>query len=613
MTFESGVVAARSTELARRWSFGPRIEEDGVRFRIWAPKHRQIGLAVEGHEETLPMTALADGWHETLCADARPGTRYRFELPDGLRVPDPASRHQPQDVHGPSEVVDPDAFRWSDEGWRGRPEAELVVYELHLGAFTQEGTFRAAIERLDHLAGLGVTALQLMPVADFPGSRNWGYDGTLIYAPDSAYGRPEDFKALVEAAHAKGLSVLLDVVYNHLGPDGNYLPAYAPVFDDRRPTPWGGAINYDAPQNRPLRDYVIENALFWIEEFHLDGLRFDAVHAISDESEEHLLDEMARRIRRETTGRTVHLILENEDNEASLLTRGADGRPLAFSAQWNDDVHHVLHAAATGEDFAYYADYAGDTGKLVRALAEGFAFQGEKMPYRGAPRGEPSAGLPPTAFIAFIQNHDQIGNRAFGERITTLAPPAAVKAAAAIYLLGPQVPMLFMGEEWGAKEPFPFFCDFPGELAHKVREGRREEFARFPQFRDPATRDRIPDPCAAETFRSAKLDWMGPEHEPGRKWLAWYRRILAVRRQEVVPLAGRITSGGEATIHGERCFEIVWAGRLRLAANLGATACKAGETAGRMIWLEGSRDGEILAPWSVEWSIPSQEDSSEGP
>jgi malto-oligosyltrehalose trehalohydrolase len=604
MTLEAGVIAAQSRNPARRWSFGPRIEEGGVRFRIWAPKHRQISLAIEG-DGTEPMAPLADGWHEVLRAGAGPGTLYRFELPDGLRVPDPASRHQPQDVHGPSEVVDPGLFRWSDGEWQGRPEAELVLYELHLGTFTEEGTFRAAIERLDHLVALGVTGIQLMPVADFPGSRNWGYDGTLIYAPDSAYGRPDDLKALVDAAHVRGLSVLLDVVYNHLGPDGNYLPTYAPIFDDRRPTPWGGTINYDAPQNRPLRDYVIENALYWLEEFHLDGLRFDAVHAISDESEEHLLDELARRIRRETAGRTVHLILENEDNEASLLTRGADGRPLAFSAQWNDDVHHVLHAAATGEDFAYYAEYAGDTGKLVRALAEGFAFQGEEMAYRGSPRGEPSADLPPAAFVAFIQNHDQIGNRALGERITDLAPADAVRAAAAIYLVGPQIPMLFMGEEWGAKEPFPFFCDFAGELADKVRDGRREEFARFPQFRDPATRERIPDPCAAETFRSAKLNWREPEEAPGREWLDWYRRILAVRRREVVPLAGRITSGGVATLHGERCFEVVWAGTLRLTANLSEKPCKGGEQKGRRIWLEGSRDGDILAPWTVEWSILS--------
>ena len=602
MALEAQAVAPAPMTPARRWSFGPRIEENGVRIRIWAPKHRRVDLAVEGRE-SAPMTALPDGWHEAVLADAGPGTLYRFELPDGLRVPDPASRYQPQDVHGPSEVIDPAAFRWTDMGWQGRTEAETVVYELHLGTFTQAGTFSAAIARLDHLLDLGVTAIQLMPVADFPGSRNWGYDGTLIYAPDSTYGRPDDFKALVDAAHARGIMVFLDVVYNHFGPDGNYLPTYAPIIDDRRRTPWGGAINYDAPQNRPVRDYVIENALYWIEEFHLDGLRFDAVHAISDDSEEHLLDEMARRIRHETAGRSIHLILENEENEASLLTRGADGRPLAFSAQWNDDVHHVLHSAATGEDFAYYADYAGDTGKLVRALAEGFAFQGEEMAYRGSSRGEPSAALPPSAFIAFIQNHDQIGNRAMGERISALASEEAVKAACAIYLLGPQIPMLFMGEEWGCDAPFPFFCDFEGALAQTVREGRRNEFARFPQFRDPKLRERIPDPCALETFLSAKLDWPGADREPGRERLAWYRKILAVRRQEVVPLIGRLTRGGTATIHGERCFEIAWGGVLRLAANLGPTASAAGKPKGRRIWLEGSREDERLGPWSVEWSV----------
>ena len=476
----------------------------GTRFRLWAPACQRVDLLVEG-QAPRPMIGLAEGWRELLLDEAGPGTLYRFGLPDGMKVPDPASRFQPRDVHGPSEVIDPAGYRWTDADWNGRPWHEAVLYELHVGAFTPEGTFRAALGKLGHLASLGVNTIEIMPIADFPGRRNWGYDGVLPYAPDSSYGRPDDFKALVEAAHARGISVLLDVVYNHFGPDGNYLSAYAPgFFTDRHKTPWGAAINYDGGHSRPVRDFAIHNALYWIEEFHLDGLRLDAVHAIMDDSEPDLLQELALRVRAAATDRPLHLILENEDNVASRLLRSDRARPDRYTAQWNDDVHHVLHVAASNEGSGYYVDYLGDTEKLGRALAEGFAFQGEVMPYRGRERGEPSASLPPDAFVAFIQNHDQIGNRAFGERIGAFAPAETVRAIAAVYLLSPQVPMLFMGEEWASAQPFPFFCDFEGDLADAVRNGRREEFARFPEFRDPAMRERIPDPLAEATFRSAK-------------------------------------------------------------------------------------------------------------
>jgi maltooligosyltrehalose trehalohydrolase len=350
-----------------------------------------------------------------------------------------------------------------------------VIYELHVGTFTPEGNFQAIIGKLDYLVDLGVTAIEMMPIADFPGRRNWGYDGVLPFAPDSIYGRPDDLKALVDAAHACGIMVFLDVVYNHFGPDGNYLAAYAPqFFNNNRTTPWGAAINYDGPHSRPVRDFAIHNALYWIKEFHLDGLRLDAVHAITDLGPRHLLDELAERVRAAAGARHVHLILENEENAATTLLRNARGQPLHYTAQWNDDLHHVLHVAATGEAAGYYREYKGDTDKLGRALAEGFAFQGEMMAYRGKPRGESSAHLPPGAFVAFIQNHDQIGNRAFGDRLGRIAPPEAVRAVAAMYLLAPQTPMLFMGEEWGASHPFPFFCDFGGELSGAVRNGRRE-------------------------------------------------------------------------------------------------------------------------------------------
>jgi malto-oligosyltrehalose trehalohydrolase len=596
----------------RAWSHGPRLQAGGgVHFRLWAPGVEHVDLVLEDGAEVVPMWRGEDGWRAADHARSAPGTRYRFRLPDGRLVPDPASRFQPGDVHGPSEVIDPAAFAWTDAGWTGRPWHEAVLYELHVGTFTPEGSFRAAIGKLDHLADLGVTALEIMPVGDFPGPRNWGYDGVLPYAPDSSYGRPEAFKALVDAAHARGLMVLLDVVYNHFGPDGNYLPAYAPaIFTERHQTPWGAAVNFDGPDSGPVRAFVVENALYWLAEFHLDGLRLDAVHAIVDDSPTHILDELAQRVRAETFGRPIHLVLENEENSARLLERRPSGAPRLYTAQWNDDVHHVLHVAATGEGQGYYADYLGDTEKLGRALAEGFAFQGEVMPYRGRPRGETSADLPPDAFVAFVQNHDQIGNRAFGERIDALAPPEAVRAVGAVCLLLPQVPMLFMGEEWGAAQPFPFFCSFDGELGEAVRQGRRQEFARFPQFQDAAARERIPDPQAEATFLSAKLDWDALPTGPHAGWLAWRRRLLACRREWVTPhiqdIHGR---SARYSVIGQGAVGVSWAiggeGVLSLDANLSPHAvADFAEPEGEVFWTEGDvgQDG-VFGPWAVRWSL----------
>jgi malto-oligosyltrehalose trehalohydrolase/4-alpha-glucanotransferase len=589
--------------------FGAELQANGaVRFRLWAPPHGNLRIELDG--ETLAMETVGEGWHELVTDRARAGTRYRFVLPDGLGVPDPASRYQPEDVHGPSEVIDPSAYSWGDAAWNGRPWEEAVIYELHIGAFTPEGTFRAAIAKLDHLVALGVTAIEVMPIADFPGCCNWGYDGVLPYAPDDSYGRPEDLKALVEAAHARGLMMLLDVVYNHFGPEGAYIHPIAPqIFTDRHKTPWGAAVNFDGSASGPVREFVIHNALYWIEEFHLDGLRLDAVHAILDDSPQHLLEELAERVRAAAAGRHIHLIIENEENQARRLMRSEGGEPRWYTAQWNDDVHHVLHVAAAGETKGYYVDYKGDTEKLGRALAEGFAFQGELMPYRGRPRGAPSAELPPTAFVAFIQNHDQVGNRAFGDRITDFAPAAAVRAIAAVYLLLPQIPMLFMGEEWGAAQPFPFFCDFGPDLADAVRKGRREEFARFPEFQDPAMRERIPDPMSEQTFASAKLEWRDIERAPHASWLEWYRRVLAIRHAEIVPRLAGIRAGGRYEVLGESAVLASWelggGETLTLAANLSATpAPGVPAKPGRVIWQEGEtgQDG-VLGPWAVRWSI----------
>jgi malto-oligosyltrehalose trehalohydrolase len=557
------------------------------------------------------MAAIGDGWHELETDRAAAGSMYQFVFAEGARVPDPASRFQPRDVHGPSEVIDPAAYEWRDAGWKGRPWHEAAIYELHIGAFTPHGTFLAAIDKLDHLTQLGITAIEIMPVADFAGSRNWGYDGVLLYAPDSSYGRPEDLKALVDAAHERGLMVFVDVVYNHFGPDGNYLRLYAPqFFTSRHKTPWGDAVNYDGESSANVREFVIQNALYWLEEYHFDGLRLDAVHAIIDDSPKDLLTELAERVRAAFTGRPVHLILENEQNQASRLERKPGDGPRWHTAQWNDDVHHVLHIAVTGEESGYYADYKSDTDKLGRALAEGFAFQGELMQYSGRRRGEPSAHLPPDAFVAFIQNHDQIGNRAFGERLGALAPPEAVRAAASVYLLLPQIPMLFMGEEWNAAEPFPFFCHFDGELGEAVRKGRREEFARFPEFQDPVKRARIPDPQAWETFASAKLNWEDARSAENAEWIDFYRRAFEARRRHIVPQLATMTGNAcRYEIIGDGAVVVRWRlperGVLTLAANLSkARVTNFPRANGVLVWQQGETGADgAFGPWAVRWSV----------
>ncbi|QYJ16552.1 Malto-oligosyltrehalose trehalohydrolase [Rubrobacter xylanophilus DSM 9941] len=572
-----------------------------TRFTLWAPAAGGVELVLEGGARRMER---GENGLFTLVAEAPPGTRYRYRMEDGTEVPDPASRFQPEDVHGPSAVVDPACFEWGDEGWRGRPWHEAVVYELHVGTFSPEGTYEGVAERLDHLVELGVTAVELMPLADFPGLRGWGYDGVLPYAPDSSYGTPEGLKGLVQAAHERNLMVFLDVVYNHFGPQGNYLPLYAPqFFTPEHETPWGDAVDFGREM---VREFFLHNALYWLEEYHLDGLRLDAVHAIFDDPERHFVRELARRVR-EGPGRDrhVHLVLENDANAASLLRDGA-------AAQWSDDLHHALHVALTGEDSGYYADYAPSPVRhLGRALAEGFAYQGEPSQHRGGERrGEPSADLPPTSFVAFLQNHDQVGNRAFGERITALAPPKAVRAAAEIYLLSPQIPLLFMGEEWAASAPFLFFCDFGGELARAVAAGRREEFAAFPEFSDPATRERIPDPNAPGTFEASRLDWGEREAPEHAAWVELYRTLLSVRRERIVPLLSGTPGSTAWRTVGGRGLETRWnlagGARLALRANLGPGPLGGfGSPEGELLYAtEGAQDAERELPgWSVVWHL----------
>ncbi len=585
--------------------FGPLAVPGGTRFRFWAPKMSRPRLAIEGREP-LAMQPAEPGWFEATVA-AGPGTRYRFLLDDGAAVPDPASRFQPEGPHGPSEVIDPAAYRWRQADWTGRPWAETVLYEMHVGTFTGEGTYAAAARRLADLADLGVTAVELLPLSTFSGRHGWGYDGVLPFAPHPAYGRPDELKAFVDEAHRLGLQVFLDVVYNHFGPDGNYIPRHAPVFTAKHASPWGEGVNVDDEGSADVRDFFEENAAYWIDEYFMDGLRFDAVHAIVDESPVHLLEELATRVRRVGGERHVHLVLENGDNEPRWLD-GGQGTPGRYDAQWNDDIHHALHAALTGEDGGYYRAFAEEAGLLPRAVAEGFARVGQTLADEVQP-GEPSGHLPPSAFVSFLQNHDQVGNRALGDRITSTVPDhGKVRAAAAVYLLAPQIPMLFMGEEWAASTPFPFFCDFDEPLAEAVRKGRREEFARFPEFSDPAVLARLPDPVARSTFEAAKLDWREREADGHRDMLDWYRRILAVRGREIVPLVPRIRRGGRATDLGDRAFTVRWevegGGALHLLANLSpAPVGYEARDLGRTVWTEGAAGERSAAPWSVRFAV----------
>jgi malto-oligosyltrehalose trehalohydrolase len=547
--------------------FGAQVLPDGVRFRLWAPAQRAVSVQVDG-AAPLAMRAAGDGWHE-LTATCRSGARYAYVLDDGARVPDPASRFQPDDVHGDSLVVDPHAYRWRCGEWRGRPWHETVLYELHVGAC---GGYAGVRARLAELADIGVTALEIMPVGDFPGARNWGYDGVLPFAPDAAYGGVDDLKALIDAAHAAGLMIFLDVVYNHFGPDGNHLHRYAPqFFRSDRQTPWGAAIDFNAP---PVQDFFVHNALYWLREYRFDGLRFDAVHAYGDDD---FIDVLGARVRATMAAlepeRTVHLVLENERNTASHLAPGRDdGAP--FDAQWNDDWHNAVHVLLTGEHDGYYGSYAHDpAGLLARALAEGFAYQGERSPTHGAPRGTPSVHLPPSAFVNFLQNHDQVGNRAHGERLAVLADPAALAAARVLLLLGPGIPLLFMGEDWGSRQPWLFFTDFTGPLAAAVRDGRRREFARFPAFTDAGARAKIPDPNAPETFAASVPDFDAARAPAGAKVRDEYRTLLALRRAHVVPgLPG--ARGAGAAVLSPAAVRAAWRlgnGRqLTIVANLGA-------------------------------------------
>jgi maltooligosyltrehalose trehalohydrolase len=526
--------AARASAGASPWrlTLGATPDGDGVRFRVWAPTTQRVEVVVErdGAEQAYPMQKQDAGYHGGAIPGLGAGTRYRFRL-DGASYPDPASRSQPEGVNGPSEVVDPDAFAWTDDAWRAPSSDALVIYELHVGTFTREGTFDAAIERLDHVATLGANAIEVMPIASFSGTRGWGYDGVALYAPHATYGGPDGFKRLVDAAHARGLAVILDVVYNHFGPEGNYLPAITGghFFTDRHKTPWGAGINYDGPESRQVRDYVLQNAQYWVHEYHVDGLRLDATHAILDDSPKHLLRELADALH--GAGAAHVLIAEDERNERRVLLPPDDGGH-GLDAVWADDFHHQVRRLAAGDKEGYFASYTGTIADLVTTMRKGWFYEGQVFALTGERRGTKAEGLPPRAFVHHIQNHDQVGNRAMGDRLNAVVSPATYRAASALLLASPYTPMLWMGQEWAATSPFQYFTDHPPELGKLVTEGRREEFKHFPAFSDPEVREKIPDPQSERTFRDSQLKWEEAEREPHRGMLALYRALLALRRDE---------------------------------------------------------------------------------
>jgi maltooligosyltrehalose trehalohydrolase len=582
--------------------FGTRLTADGATFRLWAPAAKRVDLLLETPQ---PMRRGADGWYSADVVGAKAGVRYTFRIDEEIDVPDPASAFQPDDVSGPSEVVDHLSYRWRATDWRGRPWQETVLLEAHVGTFTPEGTYRAMIGKLDHLVATGITALELMPLADFSGSRNWGYDGVLWYAPDHTYGRPDDLKALIDEAHLRGLMVFLDVVYNHFGPEGNYLGRYAPSFFTEAQTPWGSAIDYLVPE---VRAFAIENALYWLGEYRFDGLRLDAVNTIAEPGGLSMLHDLSLAVGElaAATGRHIHLVLENGHNRASVLDPGQDTPRGKYRAQWNDDYHHAWHVLLTGETQGYYGDYAKSPLRdIARALSSGFVFQGEAFAFLGGQsRGEPSGALAPSAFVNFLQNHDQIGNRALGDRLESNATTAAIEAALAITLLAPAIPMLFMGEEWGSKAPFPFFCGFKGDLADAVRKGRRHEYA----WAYAKYGDEVPDPLEPSTFQSAQLDWQSRNQAAGHKRLALVQQLLAVRRREIIPRLAD-ASFGEAHATDTGLLTANWrmgdGATLRLLANLSADANEhPTEATGTVVW--GGEAGTTIPPWSVFWRLDAR-------
>jgi maltooligosyltrehalose trehalohydrolase len=570
---ESPLRAETTRLFRRRLPVGAEPTDAGTHFRVWAPRSRRaaVELVSRGGENKLhELEAENDGYFSALIPEARAGMLYKIRLDSGS-FPDPASRFQPDGPHGPSQIVDPSAFRWTDSNWRGVDLERQVIYEMHLGTFTPEGTWRSTMEQLPELARLGITTLEVMPVAEFPGRFGWGYDGVDLFAPTRLYGSPDDFRAFVDRAHALGLAVILDVVYNHIGPDGNYLKEFSPdYFTDRYQNEWGEALNFDGPNSGPVREFFIANAGYWIDEFHLDGLRLDATQQIFDASEDHLLAAIGRRVREKANGRQTYLVAENETQESKLARKPEHGG-YGLDALWNDDFHHSAKVALTGRSEAYYSDFRGSPQELISAIKHGYLFQGQWFSWQKKRRGAPATGLHPARFVNFIQNHDQIANSLCGVRLDKLTSPGRLRAMTALFLLAPGTPMLFQGQEFAASAPFVYFADHNPELAKLVAKGRRAFVEQFPSVAQPESTPCFMNPESESTFQRCKLDLS--ERERHATHYALHRDLLQLRRDDSV--FGHPKPGGvEGAVLGSEAFVLRFFGgddgdRL-LLVNLGA-------------------------------------------
>jgi maltooligosyltrehalose trehalohydrolase len=527
--------SSSSTRSLWRPRLGAIAEQGHVTFRVWAPGHRQVELVLRPELPSAArqtLTETGDGMFVGTAGDAAQGDRYGFLLDGKGPFPDPASRFQPEGVHRPSAIVDPARFPWLDAEWRGVALEDAVLYELHVGTFTETGSFAAAIERLPDLADLGVSVIELMPVADFPGARNWGYDGVCLFAPSRSYGSPDDLRRFVGEAHRLGLAVVLDVVYNHFGPDGAYASAFSPhYFSDRHRSPWGAAVNLDGAGADQVREFFIENALHWLHEYHMDGLRLDATHGLIDESPRHFVQELAERVRASLPSRHVLLFAEDDRNSATIIRPPREGG-WGMDAVWADDFHHQVRRLSAGDSDGYYEDFTGTMVDLATTIREGWFFRGQWSAHQGKSRGTVTDGIPACRMVVCIQNHDQIGNRAFGQRLHHQIDPSLYRALSALFLFVPETPLLFMGQEWAASTPFLFFTDHRDELGVRVTAGRREEFSRFRAFADPELQAQIPDPQAPSTFEASRLKWEERQNTDHAGVLELYRTLLGLRRSE---------------------------------------------------------------------------------
>ncbi|HXI59969.1 MAG TPA: malto-oligosyltrehalose trehalohydrolase [Polyangia bacterium] len=545
--FEEANPATQSTSLnGRRLTVGAEVAPDGVHFRVWAPERKRVSVVIESGP-IVDLTREKSGMWSGLGANLKPGVLYRYRLDDDeILLPDPASRFQPKGPHGPSEVIDPGHYAWRDRDWPGAALAGQVIYELHIGTFTAAGTWAGAARRLADLKELGVTMIEVMPVAEFPGGFGWGYDGVQWFAPYHGYGRPDDFRSFVDEAHAAGLAVILDVVYNHFGPDGNYLPAFSPYYLSKEATEWGDALNYDGPNAGPVRQFVMENAAHWIAEYHLDGLRLDATQSIFDRSEEHIVAALTRRARAAAAERQIVVIAENEPQETRLV-RPAEQGGFAIDGLWNDDFHHSARVALTGHREAYYTDYRGTAQEFISAAKYGYLFQGQRYHWQKKRRGVSAMGVPARAFVAFLENHDQVANSAGARRLAEVTHPGQLRAMTTLLLLGPWTPLLFQGQEWGSARAFRYFADHHADLAPLVRKGRAEFLAQFPSAASPAIQKDLPDPGAPATFESSRLDWNERQGEKAAWWLALHRDLLGLRASDATV---RAVNAGVARLDG---------------------------------------------------------------